>query len=331
MPFFAGMIQHKKILITGGAGFIGSNLCEKFLAQNNEVVCLDNLSTGLSQNIEPYLANPRFKWLEGDIRSLNLCIEAAKGVDMICHQAALGSVPRSVANPLPSHEHNVTGFLNILEAAKANAVRRVVYASSSSVYGDAPELPKREEKIGLPLSPYAVTKLADELYAHVFGALYPLELIGLRYFNVFGKKQRPDGPYAAVIPKFIALMLAGQAPEIHGDGSQSRDFTHINNVLKANELALETQNPLAYNTVYNVACGSNTTVLELFEGIKTLLAPDYPHIAAMQPCFVPKRAGDVAHSLASIERAENLLGYEPTHDFEQGLTEAIAWYKKHHS
>ncbi|TAF33985.1 MAG: SDR family oxidoreductase [Cytophagales bacterium] len=323
-------MTNKTILITGGAGFIGSNLCEKFLQQNNHVRCLDNLATGLYSNIQPFLSNPLFTWIEGDVRDLNTCLEAAQGADMICHQAALGSVPRSVAEPLRSHDSNVTGFLNILEAAKAAKIKRVVYASSSSVYGDSPELPKQEDKIGRPISPYAVTKLTDELYAHAYGLLYPLELIGLRYFNVFGKRQRPDGPYAAVVPKFIALMLKGEAPEIHGTGSQSRDFTYIANVLQANELALSTTNPAALNTVYNVACGSRTTVLELFEGLRNVLCVYKPELSDMKPFFAPSRAGDVPHSLASISKISTLLGYQPTHTFEQGLADAIVWYKDNH-
>ena len=262
------MNNNTKILITGGAGFIGSNLCEYFLNKNYQVVCLDNFSTGFKHNIEPYISNPNFTLIEGDIRNLDTCHNACKNVDYVLHQAALGSVPRSINDPITTNEVNITGFLNMLVAARDAKVKRFVYAASSSTYGDSETLPKVEENIGKPLSPYAITKYVNELYADIFKKMYNFDTIGLRYFNVFGKQQTPDGAYAAVIPKFIKLLINQQSPVINGDGSFSRDFTYINNVLQINELAMLTTNSEALNQVYNVAFGEQTTLNELVELLK---------------------------------------------------------------
>ncbi|AFM03856.1 nucleoside-diphosphate-sugar epimerase [Bernardetia litoralis DSM 6794] len=321
-------LTSKKILITGGAGFIGSNLCEKFLAQNNTVICLDNFSMGRRENIEHLLENPNFTLIEGDIRKLEDCKKAVVGVEVILHQAALGSVPRSIADPITSNDVNISGFVNVLVAAKEEGVKRIVYAASSSTYGDHKALPKIEENIGRPLSPYAVTKYVNELYANVFSDLYGLEIIGLRYFNVFGRKQRPDGAYAAVIPKFIGLLMEHERPTIFGDGEFSRDFTYIENVLQANELAATTTNLEAINQVYNVAFGERTTVTEMFELMRSLLSKYDSKISEVEAIYGDNRQGDIPHSLASIEKAKNLLGYNPQYSFKKGLTEAIEWYWK---
>lgn len=309
----------KTILVTGGAGFIGSNLIEVLLEQDNKVICLDNLSTGKHENIAPFLENSNFTFLEGDIRDLATCRQAVAGVDIVSHQAALGSVPRSIEDPVTTNEVNIGGFINMLTASKDAQVKRFVYAASSSTYGDHPGLPKVEDKIGKPLSPYAVTKYVNELYADVFYKTYGLESIGLRYFNVFGKRQDPEGAYAAVIPKFINQLLKGESPTINGDGLTSRDFTYIDNVIQINQLAAMTDNPDAINQVYNVAYGENTSLNDMVELLKELLSKRDSSIANIQVKYGPERPGDVRHSLADIDKAKELLGYEPEVDFKEGL------------
>ncbi len=319
-------IENKAVLITGGAGFIGTNLCEILLAQNNKVRCLDNFLTGKRENIAPFLALPNFELLEGDIRNLETCQTACQGIDIVLHQAALGSVPRSIIDPITTHDINLTGFLNMLVAARDQKVKRFVYAASSSTYGDHPTLPKVEHQIGNPLSPYAVTKYANELYARVFADLYAMEIIGLRYFNVFGRRQRPDGVYAAVIPKFIGLLLEGKRPVIFGDGEQSRDFTYIENVLQMNQLAATTENPAALNEVYNVAYGERTTVNEMFYFVRNALCKYKPELKDFTPIYEKPRQGDILHSLADVSKAQNLLDYVPAYTMREGLEEAIDWY-----
>ena len=320
------MIRNKTVLITGGAGFIGSNISEKLINQNNKVICFDNFSTGKKENIEKLLTNENYTLIEGDIRDLEACKKVTKGVDIILHQAALGSVPRSIKDPITTNEVNISGFLNMLVAAKENNVKRFVYAASSSTYGDSKQLPKIEENIGSPLSPYAVTKYVNELYAKVFSSLYDLEIIGLRYFNVYGRKQDPNGAYAAAIPKFVKAYINYEAPTIHGDGTQTRDFTYIDNVIQANELAATTTNADALNQVYNVACGEETILNDLLDQVKTLLSKFDSKISEVSPIHIQERQGDVRYSLASIEKAKRHLGYKPTHTFAQGLEEAIEWY-----
>ncbi|MBL4624644.1 MAG: SDR family oxidoreductase [Flavobacteriales bacterium] len=320
------MLEGKKVLITGGAGFIGSNLCEKFVSQNNEVICLDNFLTGRRENIKSLLNKENFTLVEGDIRDFETCKKAVVGVDVVLHQAALGSVPRSINDPVTTNSINVSGFLNMLKASDEEGVKRFVYAASSSTYGDSPALPKVEDKIGKPLSPYAVTKLVNELYANVFSSLYSIETIGLRYFNVFGRKQDPDGAYAAAIPKFVKAFIDHKSPLIHGDGKQSRDFTYINNVVQANELAATTVNLKAVNQVYNVAYGENTTLNELVPLLRDLLSKFDAKIGNVRIEHGDDRVGDIKHSLASIDKASNLLGYKPSHSLQQGLSEAISWY-----
>lgn len=317
-----------KILITGAAGFIGSNLTEYMLDKGYTVVGLDNYATGFEHNILPFLTHSNFTFIQGDIRDLDTFVSAAQGVDCILHQAALGSVPRSIKDPLTSNEVNVNGFLNLLEAAKKNKVKRIVYAASSSTYGDSTTLPKVEENIGKPLSPYAVTKYVNELYADVFAKTYGMEIIGLRYFNVFGRRQTPNGAYAAVIPKFIGQFLNGEAPVINGDGNYSRDFTYIDNVLEMNHLAMTTQNAEAVNQVYNTAVGDRITIKQMTETIQSGLTDYDSKIQEIDIKFGPTRAGDVPHSQASIEKAKKMLGYQPTHTFKQGLTASLAWYYK---
>ena len=317
-----------KILITGAAGFIGSNLCEYMLDKGYVVVGLDNYATGFEHNILPFLAHSNFTFIEGDIRDLDTFVSAAQGVDCILHQAALGSVPRSIKDPLTSNEVNVNGFLNLLEAAKKNKVKRIVYAASSSTYGDSKALPKVEENIGKPLSPYAVTKYVNELYASVFSKTYGMEIIGLRYFNVFGRRQTPNGAYAAVIPKFIGQFLIGETPVINGDGNYSRDFTYIDNVMQMNYLAMTTQNIEAVNQVYNTAVGDRITIKQMTETIQSGLTDYDPKIQEIDIKFGPTRAGDVPHSQASIEKAKRMLGYQPTHNFKQGIAASLEWYYK---
>lgn len=319
-------LSNKHVLVTGGAGFIGSNLCAYLLQNNVKVTCLDNLITGKLENIEELMSNANFKFINGDITNLNDCTNACKEIDIILHQAALGSVPRSIENPINTNNINISGFLNILWAAKASNIKRVVYAASSSTYGDSKKLPKVEDEIGLPLSPYAVTKYVNELYAGVFSSLYDLELIGLRYFNVFGRKQDPNGAYAAAIPKFIKAFVNHESPIIHGDGSQSRDFTYIDNVIQANVLAATTTNSNAINQVYNVACGEQSILLELLKHIQNLLTQFDERIGQVKISFGPERIGDIKHSLASIEKAKNQLNYSPSHNVNEGIEAAIQWY-----
>lgn len=319
----------KKILVTGGAGFIGSNLCEYFLDKKYQVVCLDNFATGHLHNLKNCLNNPSFQLIEGDIRNATTCMEAVNGVDYVLHQAALGSVPRSLNDPVTSNEVNVSGFLNMLVAARDHKVKRFVYAASSSTYGDSEGLPKVEETIGKPLSPYAITKYVNELYAEIFSKSYGLETIGLRYFNVFGRKQDPNGAYAAVIPKFVMQLMQHESPKINGDGNYSRDFTYIDNVIQMNELAMLTQNPEAVNTVYNTAFGDRNTLNNLVTYLKQYLSVYDPEIKNVAVEYGPNRAGDIPHSLASIEKAQRLLNYNPQFSLQKGLQEAVGWYWEH--
>ncbi|MDR2009584.1 MAG: SDR family oxidoreductase [Bacteroidales bacterium] len=320
------ILTNSKVLVTGGAGFIGSNLIEKLISQDNHVKCLDDFSTGKMRNIEQFLGHPNFALIEGDIRNLDTCMFACKDVDIVLHQAALGSVPRSIKDPVTTNQVNIDGFLNMLVASRDNNVKRFVYAASSSTYGDSAELPKVEEKIGNPLSPYAITKYVNELYAKVFGNLYGLETIGLRYFNVFGKNQNPDGAYAAVFPKFIKALINHEAPLIHGDGTQSRDFTYIANVVQANELAATTTNKDAINTVFNIAYGENNSLNDLTERLISRLSVYDPEIANIKPVYGPERTGDIKDSLASVEKAMRILEYNPKYDVHKGLEIAIEWY-----
>ena len=319
-------IHNKKVLVTGGAGFIGANLCEALLERQNKVVCLDNFATGKRENITGFLKNSNFTLIEGDIRNLEDCQKASKGVDYILHQAALGSVPRSIKDPITSNDVNVSGFLNMLVAARDNKVKRVVYAASSSTYGDSESMPKLEDIIGKPLSPYAITKYVNELYADIFSKTYGLETIGLRYFNVFGRKQDPNGAYAAVIPKFVSQLMAGDSPVINGDGNYSRDFTYIDNVIQANLLSLVTTNPKAINTVYNVAFGDRNTLNDLMGFLKEYLSSFDPKIASVAVINGPNRAGDIPHSHASVQKAKDLLKYNPQFSLQQGLKQAVQWY-----
>ena len=319
-------IVNKKVLVTGGAGFIGANLCEALLERQNKVVCLDNFATGKRDNITGFLKNSNFTLIEGDIRNLEDCQKASKGVDYILHQAALGSVPRSIKDPITSNDVNVSGFLNMLVAARDNKVKRVVYAASSSTYGDSESMPKVEDIIGKPLSPYAITKYVNELYADIFSKTYSLETIGLRYFNVFGRKQDPNGAYAAVIPKFVSQLMAGDSPVINGDGNYSRDFTYIDNVIQANLLSLVTTNPKAINTVYNVAFGDRNTLNDLIGFLKEYLSSFDPKIASVAVINGPNRAGDIPHSHASVQKAKDLLKYNPQFTLQQGLKQAVQWY-----
>lgn len=304
-----------KVLVTGGAGFIGSHITGKLLSmpEVTQVRVLDNLATGSLGNLESFSQHPKFLFIEGDIRDYETCLKACDDIERITHQAALGSVPRSVNDPLTSNNVNITGTLNIFTAAKEKGVKRVVYAASSSTYGDHPGLPKVEDVIGRPLSPYAVTKYVNELYAQVYARLYNLELIGLRYFNIFGPRQNPKGPYAAVIPLFVEALKSHKPPTINGDGSHSRDFTFVDNAVSANILSLFTDNPEAVNQVYNIACGHQTSLLELFNQLKRQAGSD------LEPIFGPERVGDVKHSLANIDKAKSLLGYEPAVSVEEGL------------
>lgn len=319
-------ISGKKVLVTGGAGFIGSNLCEDLLKYDNQVVCLDNFATGHRHNIEPLLANPNFTLIEGDIRDLNTCQKACEGIDFVLHQAALGSVPRSINDPITTNEVNISGFLNMLVAARDQKVKRFVYAASSSTYGDSTALPKVEENIGKPLSPYAITKYVNELYADIFYKTYGLETIGLRYFNVFGRRQDPNGAYAAVIPKFVSQLMRYESPVINGDGSYSRDFTYIDNVIQMNHLAASTQNQKAIGEVFNTAAGDRTTLLQLTELLKKHLSEFDPKITNVAVFHGDNRAGDIPHSLASVEKAKVMLEYEPTHRIEEGLKKGVLWY-----
>jgi len=343
-------LTNSKLLVTGGAGFIGSNLVEHFLNQNNEVVCLDNLSTGYKKNIAPFMDNKNFNFIEGDIRELDICKKATAGCDYVFHQAALGSVPRSIKDPATTNAVNIDGFLNMLIAAKDEKIKRFIYAASSSTYGDSKELPKREDRIGRPLSPYAITKVVNEYFAKVYSELYGLETIGLRYFNVFGKNQDPNGAYAAVIPLWVKKLINHEQPVINGDGNYSRDFTYIENVIQANEkvaiipktelltnlktyytelskkMEEEIKPPIFVMDVFNVAYGGNTTLFELFEALKTNLAKHDRTIVKIEPIIGPKRQGDIPHSHASIEKGITCIGYNPMYDAEQGFEEVCGWY-----
>lgn len=316
----------KHILITGGAGFIGSNLTEHFLQKNYKVTCLDNFATGHRHNITPFLENENYTLIEGDIRDFETCKNAVEGVDYVLHQAALGSVPRSIKDPQTSNEVNVTGFLNMLTAARDAQVQKFVYAASSSTYGDSENLPKVEDIIGKPLSPYAITKYVNELYADIFSKTYGMSCIGLRYFNVFGRRQDPNGAYAAVIPLFVKQLMNHESPVINGTGDYSRDFTYIDNVIQMNELAMLTEDVNAINTVYNTAVGDRTTLNDLIQYLKKYLSEFDPQISEIEAIHGPNRQGDIPHSLASIEKAKKRLGYQPTHAIEEGLKEAVQWY-----
>lgn len=316
----------KHILITGGAGFIGSNLTEYLLAKDYKVTCLDNFATGHRHNIEPFLTHPNYTLIEGDIREFTTCQQAVVGVDYVLHQAALGSVPRSIKDPQTSNEVNVTGFLNMLTAARDAEVKRFVYAASSSTYGDSENLPKVEDIIGKPLSPYAITKYVNELYADIFSKTYGIQCVGLRYFNVFGRRQDPNGAYAAVIPLFVKQLMNHDSPTINGTGDYSRDFTYIDNVIQMNELAMLTENLEAVNTVYNTAVGDRTTLNDLVRYLKEYLKEFDAEIANVEVTHGPNRQGDIPHSLASIEKAKKLLGYQPSHTIDKGLQEAVKWY-----
>ncbi len=319
-------LENNRVLLTGGAGFIGSNLCESLLDHDNEVVCLDNFATGKRENVAPFISHPNFSLIEGDIRDAAICRKAMDGCDVVLHQAALGSVPRSINDPLTSNDVNITGFLTMLHTAKELGIKRFVYAASSSTYGDSKALPKVEDVIGMPLSPYAVTKYVNELYAHVYTNLFGMDIIGLRYFNVFGKRQTPDGAYAAAIPKFIKAFIEHKSPVLHGDGLQTRDFTYIANVIQMNHLAATTTNPDALGKVYNAACGDRTNLLDLVQIIRHALVQFDPAIAEVKVSFGPSREGDVRDSLADVSRAHSLLGYAPTHKLREGIEEAIHWY-----
>ncbi len=321
-------LVNKKILVSGGAGFIGSNLCEELLSLGNKVVCLDNFSTGKKENLEQLLKDPNFILIEGDIRKLEDCTRATKDIDYVLHQAALGSVPRSIKDPITSNDVNVSGFLNMLVASRDNGVKRFVFAASSSTYGDSESMPKVEEVIGKPLSPYAITKYVNELYADIFSKTYGLETIGLRYFNVFGRKQDPNGAYAAVIPKFVSQLMKGESPVINGDGNYSRDFTYIDNVIQANLLSLVTTNKKAINTVYNVAYGDRNTLNDLMKYLKEYLSEFDSKISNIDVIYGPNRAGDVPHSHASVDKAKENLNYNPQFNLQKGLKKAVKWYWK---
>lgn len=350
-----------KVLITGGAGFIGSNLVDHFMTEGYEVVCLDSLATGFKRNIEHHLENQKFTFIEGDIRSLETCKEAVKSCDFVLHQAALGSVPRSINDPITTNDVNVGGFVNMLIAARDEGIKRFVYAASSSTYGDSKKLPKVEEEIGKPLSPYAITKYVNELYADVFAKTYGMQCIGLRYFNVFGRRQDPNGAYAAVIPLWVKSMLNYTSPLINGDGTYSRDFTYIDNVIQANEKAMTTSmekirhgqfeyynvelekqkyynqekksdslddefSSANFSEVFNVAFGGNTNLIELYDALKTNLGIHDPKILSLEPVFGPNRAGDIPHSKASIDKAQMILDYQPKYDAVEGFKLATEWY-----
>jgi UDP-N-acetylglucosamine 4-epimerase len=321
-------IENSRVLVTGGAGFIGSNLIDVLLEQNNEVVCLDNFFAGKRENIVGHAGNSRFILIEGDIRSLETCQEACDGIDYVLHQAAVGSVPRSIKDPVLSTEVNIMGTLNMLVAARDAKVKRFVYAASSSTYGDSKTLPKVEDKIGKPLSPYAITKYVNELYAANFSEIYGMQTVGLRYFNVFGRRQDPFGDYAAVIPKFVMSLMKYESPVINGDGSYSRDFTYVDNVVQINQLAALAEPPEAVNTVYNVACGERTDLNALFSVLRKNLTRFDPRISDVKAVYGPNRAGDIPHSLADITKAKNLLGYDPQFCFSEGIQAAAEWYFK---
>jgi UDP-N-acetylglucosamine/UDP-N-acetylgalactosamine 4-epimerase len=320
--FHKGDISESSFLVTGGAGFIGSNLVEYLIKHNaGKVRVLDNLATGYRENIEPYFDHPAFEFLEADITDAQTCIEATRGIDFVLHQAALGSVPRSVKDPVSSNEANVNGFLNMLVASRDNKVKRVVYASSSSVYGDSPYLPKTEDQIGNPLSPYAVTKRVDELYASVFASTYAMQIIGLRYFNIFGPRQSPGGPYAAAIPIFMSAVLNNEQPFIYGDGEQSRDFTFVENAVQANIKSLFCSTDKCNGSMFNIAVGDRTTINELFSIIKQAAGSN------LEPLYRQEREGDIRHSLADISKAVSIMGYQPDVGLKQGIDITFRWFK----
>ncbi len=319
-------LSSSTVLVTGAAGFIGSNLCETLLEKGSTVIALDNFATGHQKNILALKSHSNFTFIEGDIRDLEACHQACKGVDYVLHQAALGSVPRSINDPITSNDVNVGGFLNMLVAARDAGVKRFIYAASSSTYGDSVALPKVEDKIGKPLSPYAITKYVNELYADNFKKTYDLDTVGLRYFNVFGRKQDPNGAYAAVIPKFVMQLMKHESPVINGDGSFSRDFTYIDNVIQMNLRAIVSDNQEALNQVYNTAFGERTTLNELVTLLKEYLSYYDSAIGAVSIQNGPERKGDVPHSLASVDKAKELLGYDPKFDIKTGLKEAVHWY-----
>lgn len=326
MNDFKNKLNNKNILVTGGAGFIGSNLCEELINLGANVTCLDNFSTGFRENLDAIKDHPNFKLIEGDIRNLADCKLACENQDFVLHEAALGSVPRSINDPITSNDVNVGGFLNMLVAARDANVKRFVYAASSSTYGDSESLPKVEDVIGKPLSPYAITKYVNELYADVFKRTYDFDTIGLRYFNVFGRKQNPNGAYAAVIPKFVMQLMNHESPVINGGGEYSRDFTYIDNVILMNLLALTSDNSESVNQVYNTAFGERTTLNDLVSNLKEYLSDFDPKIADVEVIYGDYRKGDVPHSLASIDKAKKLLEYQPKHSMKEGLKEAVKWY-----
>jgi len=315
------MKEKVNVLVTGGAGFIGSHIVDALLNEPRvELVrVMDNLLTGSYDNIAHHSENPKFQWMQADIRDMESCQKACEGIDKVCHQAALGSVPRSINDPVTTNSINISGTLNVFEAARQAGIKRVVYAASSSTYGDHPDLPKQEDKIGNPLSPYAVTKLVNEQYAKVFGSLYGMELIGLRYFNIFGPRQSPKGPYAAVIPLFIQAFLNDQSPKINGDGSFSRDFTYVDNAVQANVKALFTEEQQAVNQVYNIACGGTTSLNQMVASLQRLTGKSIPALLG------PTRLGDIPHSMAAIEKAKSHLNYQPEVLFEEGLERTLKW------
>jgi len=322
----------RRWLVTGVAGFIGSALLERLLDLGQTVVGVDNFLTGHKRNLDDVLSiNPderlQFRFVSGDLRDPEVAREAMKDVDIVLHQAALGSVPRSIKDPIATHQHNVDAFLNVLIAAKDVGVSRVVYASSSSVYGDHPGLPKHEDRIGKPLSPYAVSKRVDELYAQVFHDVYAVQLIGLRYFNVFGRRQDPDGPYAAVIPRWITSLYEGKPCVIFGDGTNSRDFCYVDNIVQANLLAA-TADPEVTGTIYNCGCNGRTDLRQLFVMIRDALAREVPAVANAEPVFEPPRPGDITHSQAAIDKISAALGYVPTHQVAEGMAETVAWFSQ---
>ncbi len=319
-------LKGAKVLVTGGAGFIGSNLCEYLLDRGTIIHCLDNFATGHKKNISSLIDHPNFTFFEGDIRNLEDCKRAVTSMEYVLHQAALGSVPRSIKDPITTNEVNISGFLNMLTAAKDENVKRFIYAASSSTYGDSEMLPKQEDIIGNPLSPYAITKYVNELYADIFHKIYGLDTIGLRYFNVFGRKQDPNGAYAAVIPKFTKQLMNHKSPIVNGDGSFSRDFTYIDNVIEMNVKSMLTSNTEALNTVYNVAYGEQTTLNELIQILRNTLSHYDNEIKSIQTIHGPERVGDIPHSLASIDKARSLVGYDPSHDLKKGIEASVAWY-----
>ena len=321
-------LQNLRILVTGGAGFIGSNLCEFLLNKGCIVSCLDNLSTGRIDNLEDFIEHKNFNFIDGDIRDLKCCKKATKNIDFVLHQAALGSVPRSIIDPITTNEVNINGFLNMLIASRDNNVKRFIYAASSSTYGDSTQLPKIENEIGNPLSPYAITKYVNELYSINFHKLYNLDTIGLRYFNVFGRRQDTNSVYAAVIPKFVKQMINGKSPTINGDGSYSRDFTYIDNVIQMNILSILTNNKNSLNQIYNTACGERNSLINLFHSLRQNLGLINQSILKIKPKFGPIRDGDIPHSHASIEKGKKLLGYDPKYNLNEGLKEAVKWYYK---